>query len=177
MNPDLADRLATVSQDLASVNTSILARRAGGSRLDEEEDNEHKDTFRSIFKEQRRLLRERQEVTAAIKTLPGFENFMETVPFCTLQDAASRGPIIIINHCPWRSDIPIVSFNSPLSLIPMTEGFSERAGTWTSTLFDARKKYAVESSQFQEELLSLLKEMHEQVGQPVINKLRESGGI
>ncbi|KAI0000111.1 hypothetical protein BJV74DRAFT_794392 [Russula compacta] len=175
VNLDLADRLATVSQDLVAVNASILARRAGGTRLDEEEDHEHTDAFSSMFKEQRRLLRECQEVIAAIKTLPGFENFMEAVPYRTLQEAASRGPIIIINHCPWRCDILILSFNSPPSLIPMTEGFYERAGTWASTLFDARKRYAVESSQFQEELLSLLKEMHEQVGQPVINKLRELG--
>jgi CHAT domain-containing protein len=175
VDPDLADRLATVSQDLTAVNASILAHRAVGSRLDEEEDHEHMDTFSPMFKEQRRLLRERQEIVAGIKALPGFENFMEAVRFQTLQNAASCGPIIIINHCRWRCDILIVLHNKPPFLIPTTEGFYERASTLASTLLDARKKYAVESELYQQELRSILKELYERVGQPVLNKLQELG--
>ena len=172
-NPDLAERLATVSQDLAAVNASILAHRAAGSRLDEEEDHEHTDTFSPMFKEQRRLLRERQKIVAGAKALPGFENFMEVVPFRTLQDAASRGPIIVINHCRWRCDILIVRHQLPPSLITTPEGFYDRASTLASTLLEARKKYAVESELFQQELRSVLKELHERVGQPVLDRLQE----
>jgi CHAT domain-containing protein len=168
VNPNLADRLATV-------NASILDRRAVGSRLDEEEDYEHIDTFSPTFKEQRRLLHERQEIVAGIKALPGFENFMEAVRFGTLQNAASRGPIIVINHCHWRCDILIVLRDSPPSHIPTAEGFYERANTLASTLLDARRKYAVESELYQQELRSILKELFERVGQPVLNKLRELG--
>jgi CHAT domain-containing protein len=172
-NPDLAERLATVSQDLAAVNASILAHRAAASRLDEEEDHEHMDTFSPMFKEQRRLLRERQEIVAGIKALPGFENFMETERFRTLQDAASRGPIIFINHCRWRCDILIVRHNLPPSLITTTEGFYEQASTLANTLLEARRKYAVESELFQQELRSILKELYERVGQPVVDELRK----
>ena len=172
-NPDLAERLATVSQDLAAVNASILAHRAAGSRLDEEEDHEHTDTFSPMFKEQRRLLRELQKIVAGAKALPGFENFMEVVPFRTLQDAASRGPIIVINHCRWRCDILIVRHQLPPSLITTPEGFYDRASTLASTLLEARKKYAVESELFQQELRSVLKELHERVGQPVLDRLQE----
>jgi CHAT domain-containing protein len=174
VNPNLADRLATVNQKLLTVNASVLDRRAIGSLLDEE-DNEHIDTFSPTFKEQRRLLHERQEIVAGIKALPGFENFMEAVRFRTLQNAASRGPIIVINHCHWRCDILIVLRDSPPSHIPTTEGFYERANTLASTLLDARKKYAVESELYQQELRSILKELFERVGQPVLNKLRELG--
>ena len=173
-NPDLADRLATVSQDLVEVNASILAHRVAGSQLDEE-DHEHMDNFSPLIKKRRRLLRERQDLTAAVKTLPGFENFMESVPFRTLQHAASRGPIIIINHCTWRCDILIVLHNSPPSLIPTTDAFYERASTLANTLLDARRKYRVESELYQQELRSILKELHERIGQPVINRLRELG--
>ena len=173
VNPDLADRLATVSQDLVAVNASILAHRVVGSRLDEEEDHEHLDAFSPMFKEQRRLLRERQEIVAGIKALPGFENFMEAVRFRTLQDAAIHGPIIIINHCRWRCDILIVLHDRPPSLISTTEGFYDRASTLASTLLDARKKYAVESELYQQELRSILKELYERVGQPVLDRLRE----
>ena len=174
-NPDLADRLATVSQDLVEVNASILAHRVAGSQLDEEEDHEHMDNFSPLIKKRRRLLRERQDLTATVKTLPGFENFMESVPFRTLQHAASRGPIIIINHCTWRCDILIVLHDSPPSLIPTTDGFYERASTLASTLLDARMKHRAESELYQQELRSILKELHERIGQPVINRLRELG--
>jgi CHAT domain-containing protein len=175
VNPELADRLATVSQDLVAVNASILAHRAVGTRLDEEEDHEHMDTFSPMFKEQRRLLHKRQEIVAGIKALSGFEDFMETVRFRTLQNAASRGPIIVINHSHWRCDILIVLHGSPPSLITTAEGFYERANTLASTLLDARRKYAVESELYQQELRSILKELHERVGQPVLNRLRELG--
>ena len=175
VDPNLADRLAMVNQKLLTVNASILERRAVGSRLDEEEDHEHIDTFSPTFKEQRRLLNERQGIVAGIKALPGFENFMEAVRFRTLQKAASRGPIIVINHCQWRCDIIIVLRDSRPSHIPTTEGFYERAHALASTLLDARRKYAVESELFQQELRSILKELFEWVGQPVLSKLRELG--
>ena len=174
-NPDLADRLATVSQDLVEVNASILAHKVAGSQLDEDEDHEHMDNFSPLIKKRRRLLRERQDLTATVKTLPGFENFMESVPFRTLQHAASRGPIIIINHCTWRCDILIVLHNSPPSLIPTIDGFYERANTLARTLLDARIKYKVESELYRQELRSVLKELYERIGQPVINRLRELG--
>jgi CHAT domain-containing protein len=174
-NPDLADKLATVSEELVAVNDSILGHRAGGSQLNEEEEYQHMDDFSPIFNKRRRLLRKRQDVIAAIKHLPGFENFMEPVPFRTLQHAASRGPIIIINHCPWRCDILIVLHNSPPSHIPMTDGFYERANTLASTLLESRTTHGVKSELYEQELRSILKELHERVGQPVINKLRELG--
>lgn len=175
VNPDLADRLATVNEELVTTNASILAHRAGGSQLHEEEDHEHVESFSPTFKKQRWLLRKCQDVIAAIKDLPGFEDFMEPMPFRTLQHAASRGPIIVINHCPWRCDILIVLHDSPPSLIPTTDGFYERANTLASTLWDSRRKYGVESELYQQELRTILKELHERIGQPVINKLRELG--
>jgi CHAT domain/F-box-like len=177
VNPVLADRLATVSQDLVVVNASILAHRTVGPQLDEEDDHDHDhmDAFSPMFKKRRRLLRERQEIIAKIKLLPGFENFMEAVRFRTLRNAASRGPIVVINHCRWRCDILIILHDSPPSHIPTTEGFYERINTLASTLLDARKKYAVESELYQQELRSILKELFERVGQPVLNKLRQLG--
>jgi len=177
VSPVLADRLATVSQDLVVINASILAHRTVGPRLDEEEDPEHEhiNAFSPMFKKQRRLLRKRQEIIGKIKLLPGFENFVEAARFRTLQNAASRGPIIVINHCRWRCDILIILHDSPPFLIPTTEGFYERANTLASTLLDARRKHAVESELYQQELRSILKELFERVGQPVLNKLRELG--
>lgn len=172
-NPDLADKLAAVSEELVTVNASILAHPVGGPQLNEEESHQHMDDFSPMFNKRRRLLRKRQDVIATIKHLPGFEDFMEPIPFRTLQRAASRGPIIIINHCPWRCDILIVLHNSPPSHIPMTDGFYERANILASTLLESRTTYGVKSELYEQELRSILKELHERVGQPVMNKLRE----
>ena len=79
---------------------------------------------------------------------------MKAVRFRTLQDAASRGPIIIINHCRWRYDILIVLHDSPPSFITTTEGFYERA----SELLDAYRKSIMES--VLDELSSILKELY-----------------
>jgi hypothetical protein len=95
---------------------------------------------------------------------------LEAVRFRTLQYAASRVPIIILNHCRWRCDILIVLHDSPPSLIT-TEGFYERASALASELLDAYKMSVKES--VLDELSSTLKELYELVGQPVLNRLRE----
>jgi CHAT domain-containing protein len=174
-NPDLADKLATVSEELATVNASFLAHQVGGSQLNEEESHQHMDDLSPMFNKRRRLLRKRHDVITTIKHLPGFEDLMEPIPFRTLQRAASRGPIIIINHCPWRCDILIVLHDSPPSHIPMTDGFYEHANNLASNLLESRKTCGVRSELYEQGLRSVLKELHERVGQPVINKLRELG--
>jgi hypothetical protein len=173
VNPDLAERLATVSQDLIAVNASILAKGVGESQLDEEEDHEHMDNYSSMFKERRQLLRQRQEIIAAIKGLQGFENFMGPIPFRTLQHAASRGPIIIVNHCPWRCDVLIVPHDAPPSLIPLTEGCYEAASKLASKLWEASRD--LHDHQYEITIRCMLDELHERVGQLVINRLRELG--
>jgi hypothetical protein len=81
----------------------------------------------------------------------------------------------MINHCPWRCDIVIILSNSPPSLISMTDGFYERANALASSLFDVRTKYGVQSEPYEQELCAVPRELHEQIGQPVINRLRELG--
>src|SRR6266850_7308059 len=74
----------------------------------EQEDHGHMGNVSPLFKKRRRLLRERQDVTAEVRSLLGFKNFMELIPFRITQR-------------------------------------------------------------------SVLKELHEQIGQPVINRLQELG--
>jgi hypothetical protein len=57
--------------------------------------------------------------------------------FTTLQSAASHGPVIIINHCKWRSAILII-FNRPL-IIPTADDFYARASKLRDKLVEARK--------------------------------------
>jgi hypothetical protein len=57
----------------------------------------------------------------------------------------------------------------------MTDGFYECANALASSLFDVRTKYGVQSESYEQELCAVPKELHEQSGEPVINRLRELG--
>ncbi|KAI0248458.1 CHAT domain-containing protein [Lactifluus subvellereus] len=155
-NPALATKLAIINRDLET-----LTMRGGV------------DMFGQLLKKQRTLLDGRDVLTSQIQALPGFENFLKTPPFDTLRAAAERGPVIIVNHCEWRSDILIVLHHSPPFLITTPEDFYNRANELVDRLLDTRKKHRLESLQYQRTLLSVLKQLYELVGQPVISKLRE----
>ena len=98
---------------------------------------------------------------------------MKAIPFHALQNAAAHGPIIIINHCRWRCDILIVLHNFPPSLIPTSEGFYERASNLASRLKESRQNYGLESSHYDQILETVLVELHELVGRPVIDRLQQ----
>jgi len=52
--------------------------------------------------------------------------------------AASHGPVIIISHFKWRSDILILLYDSPPSLIPMPSDFYDRANRLKDQLLSTR---------------------------------------
>ncbi|KAI0250867.1 hypothetical protein BJV78DRAFT_1127256, partial [Lactifluus subvellereus] len=86
--------------------------------------------------------------------------------------AASRGPVIIVNHCEWRTDILIVLHDSPPSLITTANDFYDRSNESAYRLSETRKRH-LESKQYQRALRSVLQELYRLVGQPVMDKLGE----
>lgn len=173
VDPTLADKFRDVSRALEAVTTSISLYENSETSPDTGGGHEETDAFSQTLKEQRRILQDRQAIISQIRKLPGFESFLKAVPFYTLRNAASGGPIVIINHCSWRCDIVIVLKNSPPSLIPTPRGFYERANALADRLLNVRKKHALESELYHRALRSVLEELHELVGQPVIDRLRE----
>ena len=163
IDPDLADRLAHFTQALQAINNLISV------------DQRDANTFNLVIEELKGLLNGRQEVIQRIRALQGFANFMKAVPFRTLQTAAARGPVIMINHCHWRCDILIVLHDSPPSLIPTNEGFYERANNLERELKDARRRHRVDLQEYIAVLIYVLEELYELVGRPVIDRLRELG--
>lgn len=97
------------------------------------------------------------------RDLLGFETFLKATSFDNLRSDASCGPVIIINHCEWRSDILIR--DSPPSLIP-TDGNSHRS---ESKLRD-RLIVALDSKKYQRTLSFMLKDLYELIGRPVIER-------
>ncbi|KAI0248467.1 CHAT domain-containing protein [Lactifluus subvellereus] len=172
-NPALATKLVTINRDLETLTMSIPLEGNRSTDGSSAQGEEGMDMFGQLLKKQRTLLDERDILTSQIQALPGFENFLKTPSFDTLRAAAERGPVIIVNHCKWRSDILIVLHHSPPFPITTPKDFYNRANELVDRLLDTRKKHRLESLQYQRTLLSVLKELYELVGQPVISKLLE----
>jgi CHAT domain-containing protein len=119
-----------------------------------------------------RLLDDREKLITQIQALSGFDTFLKPPSFETLRSAASHGPVVIINHCEWRSDILILLHNSPPSLIPTPDDFYTRANKLRDQLLGEREK-GLESDAYNDALRAVLKELYQLVGRPVIKRLNE----
>jgi len=81
-------------------------------------------------------------------------------------DVAVRRPVMILNHCRWRSDIIILLHYSPTSLIPTTNDFYHQESRLRGQLLNASKS-GIDSVEYENALCSVLKELHELVSQPM----------
>ena len=131
------------------------------------------DQFGSLLLRQRGLLKERDEFIPKIRALPGFDRFLTYPLFDTLQSAASSGPVIVVNHSKLRSDILILLHNASPSLIPTPTDFYDRANALKDKLLASRINDGLDSSIDDQTLASVLMELYELVGKPVIDRLRQ----
>jgi tetratricopeptide (TPR) repeat protein len=123
INPQLGDKFAAVSRELEELTKSIPPSHKLNMDDDIIDDVRAVDPFGRVLVNQRGLLKERDKLISQIRALPGFDRFLTSPSFDILRSAASSGPVIIINHSEWRSDIIILLHNASPSLIP-TEGLS-----------------------------------------------------
>ena len=130
------------------------------------------DPFGRLLLKQRGLLNERADLISKIQALPGFDSFLRYPSFDTLRSAALSGPVIIINHSIWRSDILILLHKMPPSLISTPDNFFERACVLKDKLLDSQETYGLDSNDYNDALASVLAELYTFVGQPVIDRLR-----
>src|SRR6267142_4871762 len=173
VDPLLADKLTTVNRNLEKLTMSVFP--SGSSDVDGEgaEDNKWVDPYSRLLTEQRKLLEERDNIISQVRSLPGLHNFLMAPSFDALRSAASHGPVIIINHSEWRSDILILLHDASPSLIPTSEGFYDVANRLRDDLLDARNKRGLDSMEYDRTLASILEDLYNLVGQPVIDRLHE----
>ena len=170
----LVKRFAKINQELESL--TIAATPSGRPEI---EDGAHHskdgmDPFGRLVIKRKKLVEERDALISQIQSRPGLEGFLGTPSFDTLRSAASRGPVIIINHCEWRSDIIIIFHNSLPCSIPTPKTFFARSTKLRDELVEARKR-GLDSVEYQLSLSSVLKGLYELVGEPVIKRLRVLG--
>ncbi|KAI0295658.1 CHAT domain-containing protein [Multifurca ochricompacta] len=173
-NSPLATKLAAINQDLESLTMSVtpsgtIGISGGGSQVDD-----GMDPFGRLVVKQRKLLEERDMLVSQIQELPGFGDFLKTPSFQTIRYAASHGPVVIINHNEWRSDILILFQDTPPSIILTTNDFYQRANKLRDRLVVARKE-GLNSERYGRALRSVLKGLYKLVGRPVIDRLCAMG--
>ena len=170
----LAKRFSEINQELETLTIAVTP-----SGRPEVKDGVHQskggtDPFGRLLIKRKKLVEERDALISQIQSRPELEGFLAAPSFDTLRSAASRGPVIIINHCMWRCDIIIILYNSLPCSIPTTENFITRSNQLRDELVEARKR-GLDSVEYQRALSSVLKGLYELVGEPVIKKLCESG--
>jgi CHAT domain-containing protein len=172
-DPHLAHKFTSVNRDLEEVTKSIPPSHKLSMDDGTADELRAVDPFGRLLLKQRGLLKERDKIISQIKALPGFDRFLTTPSFDELRSAASSGPVIIINHSKWRSDIMILLHDTTPSLIPTPPDFYDRTNALKDKLLDARNKHGLDSSRYGETLAFVLAELYKLVGKPVIDRLRQ----
>jgi tetratricopeptide (TPR) repeat protein len=170
--PELGHKLAVLNRDLEELTKSIAPSHKISMDDVVADDLRAGDQFGSLLLRQRALLKERDKLISQIQALPGFDRFLTFPLFDTLRSAASSGPVIIVNHSKRRSDILILLHNASPSLIPTPNDFYHRASALKDKLLTVRVKDGLDSSKYDETLASVLAELYELIGKPVIDRLR-----
>ena len=171
-DPALAERFADINRRLESVTTSVSQTEnegVGDSR------SETMDLVGRLVSMQRKLLEERDTLISEIQSFPGLDGFLKPPPFDVLDSAAAHGPVIIINQSRFRSYIVLLRKDFPPSLIFTPSNFHNRANQLKDELLRVRKEKGLDSKDYDLTLASVLADLYELVGKPVIETLRQLG--
>jgi hypothetical protein len=133
----LAERFAAVNGELESLTNSGPGSSVIHTHNEDVDGGKETNSFSRTVVKHQKLLDERTNLITHIRSLPGFENFLVAPSFDQLHSSASHGPVIIINHCHWRSDITVL-YNSSPSLIPVPDNFHDRTEGLKDQLLAAR---------------------------------------
>jgi hypothetical protein len=174
-DPDLAEKIAAINKEIEILTTSATSDRDivsddGGFDVDG-----WVSQLSGLMVKQQELLKQRDSLISEIRGLPGFERFLLPLPSNTLRSASSHGPVIVINHCKWRSDIIIVLHDSPPSLISTPYYFFGRVNGLKDKLLGVRQRCGPDSQQYVRTLVSVQRDLYELIGRPVIKRLDELG--
>jgi CHAT domain-containing protein len=171
VDPGLAKEFTAVNRELETLTISVSPSTVMNDD-DGLEDGKGMDKFGRLVAQHQKLLARRNKLVSQIQALPGFENFLVTPSFDALRSAAERGPVIIVNHSKWRSDILVILHDDDPLLITTPDNFYDRAIELRDRLVRTRKNASLESRQYQRALRFVLESLYELVGEPVIKELR-----
>lgn len=175
----LAERLTALNRELETltVSATLGVDADDGSRVGGGPGENRMDPFCRLVTKQRSLSKERDDLVSHIRSLPGFGDFLTPPSFDALRSAAEHGPVIIINHSKFRSDILILLHDSPPSLIPTPSDFYDRANRLKDQLLFARRGRGdvLSTATHACAVRFVLADLYALVGRPILDRLRALG--
>ncbi|EJC99025.1 uncharacterized protein FOMMEDRAFT_161236 [Fomitiporia mediterranea MF3/22] len=179
-NRELADRFRNVSHQLESLVTSPTELQLDSSIAGSSSSvSMHREQI--LFEEKRklkmRLSKQQEGLINEIRRLPGFENFLTATPFRVLRRAASEGPVIVINHCKYRSDAFIVLYREDVAVVcvPLDREFYQDIMKLCLEFCITRVHSGVSSPEYDTILCRIMKTLWDRVVSKVVKKLEELG--
>jgi CHAT domain-containing protein/tetratricopeptide (TPR) repeat protein len=171
-DPALADKFADINQRLESVTISVAL---GGDSNEISRSETGTGSVGHLVLTQRRLLEERNSLISRIQSLPRLKHFLKQPSFDFLNSAASHGPVIIINqpNYPFPSHILLLRKDERPFIITTPSSFHDRANQLENELLRVRKKKGLDSNDYDLTLASVLSDLYELVGKPVVERLRK----
>lgn len=165
VNEELANRFETLSGQLERHAISSESEPTASLIVSDSSSI----SFDVKMRRHRILSEEWDDILKRIRQIDGFTDFLQVVPFTTLQTVAAEGPVIIVNISEYRSDAIILHRGGPPVLIPLPEASPEHLTYLSSQLPDGRGKNA------RRVILPILRSLWDSIVCPVRDELATLG--
>ena len=123
IDKELTAQFETLSGQLEGLAMSVESDLPVSFELNEEQPIGY--SFEEKAQQHRILSGKWDDVVDKIRQVDGFTDFLQVVPFSTLQTAAAEGPVIIINISQYRSDAIILQDVGDPVIVPLPETLPE----------------------------------------------------
>ncbi|KAG8957468.1 hypothetical protein FRC03_010118 [Tulasnella sp. 419] len=157
----LAEEFEQLSNQLETLAVNQDSRKL--SRLSQEEES----------RRYRRVWEEWELTVSKIRRVQGFSNFLQPVPFSILRQAASWGPVIVINISQHRSDAIIVLRDRDPAVVPLP---GARLADIRELAHQFSKAISITESRIKrKKIIEILRLLWYDVAAPVVQKLQVIG--
>ena len=162
----LADRLQTIGVELERL---AISSESGPIDNGSPKSLAH---LEAQMQRYRILSEEWEEVVGQIRKIEGFSNFLQAVPFATLQTAAAEGPVILINISKYRSDAIILHIDNLPILVNLPNVQPEHLAYLSEQLRLAQDPDVTDPGKL---FIPILRDLWDDIVSPVCDRLAQLG--
>ncbi|EJD07022.1 TPR-like protein [Fomitiporia mediterranea MF3/22] len=170
------DQLAKTNEELVA-RFRIVSRRLESLAIVYDAPGSGQRAFDKLLKLKKHLSDEQEEVIHEIRRVPEFESFLDATPFNVLQEAASEGPVIMVNHCKYRSDALIIlhRVDVPVICVPLDSEFYKGSIKLYVELMKTRQYFGAASTKYDEKLRETMKMLWDRAVSKIVERLEKLG--
>jgi tetratricopeptide (TPR) repeat protein len=170
------NELKKLSANLADEFANVARALEAGAFQDQESDSSltslpGQGSVVSNTERRRHLAEQLQHLLHCIRELPGFQSFMQPLPFSELRCAAARGPIVILNISSHRCDALIITVDCAPKLVPLPDLSLDRVSELADKVRKDQNSLGYTPGVFRSCLRAVLPEIWRTAISPVLNAL------